>query len=244
MFSNRLRILVAGAIVATVCGVACVEAAPQGRGGDMTSREQAESLHEKGREAGQRGNHEEAIALFTEAAALAPEWPAPVYDRAYTQLLAENPSAALADYRRTLDLAPRGFFTAHVAVDTLRREQLGEFPAGLYLAYVMLEQMPAEQRRQTITQLVDRVPNFAPGWQQFATLAATPQQRLERLDAGLKARPDAETRGMLQLNQAMVLRELGQHSAAEAILRDVAGNANSTLNAQALAKKLLAQTAR
>ena len=99
----------------------------------------AKALHQQAREAGERGNYEEALVLLTRAASLAPRWPYPVYDRAYTHLLMKSFDAALADYRRTADLAPRGFFTTLTAVDTLVREQKGEFPQGLYLAYLMLE---------------------------------------------------------------------------------------------------------
>jgi hypothetical protein len=42
-------------------------------------------------------------------------------------------------YEKTLELSPRGFFTAITAVDTLRREQTAELPTGTYLAYVSLE---------------------------------------------------------------------------------------------------------
>ena len=44
-----------------------------------------------------------------------------------------------ADYTNTAELAPRGFFDTFTAIDILSREQKREFPAGLYLAYTMLE---------------------------------------------------------------------------------------------------------
>ncbi len=47
----------------------------------------ARALHQQGREAGSRGDYENAMSLFTEAAALAPSWPYPVYDRAFTYML-------------------------------------------------------------------------------------------------------------------------------------------------------------
>jgi hypothetical protein len=50
----------------------------------------------------------------------------PVYHRAFTLLLKHDFAAALADYRRTLELSPRGFFTATQAVDMLAREAAGE----------------------------------------------------------------------------------------------------------------------
>jgi hypothetical protein len=47
----------------------------------------AEALHQQAREAGGRGEYEKAIALLERASELAPEWPYPVYDRAFTHML-------------------------------------------------------------------------------------------------------------------------------------------------------------
>jgi len=80
--------------------------------------ERAKQLHEDGRAAGARGELEDALRLLTEAAAIAPRWPNPVYDRAFTHLLRQEYAAALADYRKTLELAPGGFFRA--GPDTVR----------------------------------------------------------------------------------------------------------------------------
>jgi hypothetical protein len=48
-----------------------------------------------------------------------------VYDRAYTHLLMENSDAALAGYRKTSEMAPRGFFMTLTAVHTLEAADLG-----------------------------------------------------------------------------------------------------------------------
>ena len=53
-------------------------------------------------------------------------------------------------YRKTLELSPRGFFTAITALDTLNREQRGELPAGLYLAYLSLEWMDNPSERADV----------------------------------------------------------------------------------------------
>ena len=107
---------------------------------------EAERLHQEGRAAGARGDYDAAQSLLTRAAELAPWWPYPFYDRAFTHLLQHDFEAALSDYRRTVELAPGGFFTAEVAVDTLTRESAGEFFSGLYAAFAMLEHMPTEER--------------------------------------------------------------------------------------------------
>ena len=90
----------------------------------------AESLHQQAREAGGRGEYKKAIELLERASELAPEWPYPVYDRAFTHLLRNDFDGARAYYRKTLELSPRGFFTAITAVHTLTREQNGDLPIG------------------------------------------------------------------------------------------------------------------
>jgi tetratricopeptide (TPR) repeat protein len=122
---------------------------------------EATTLHQEGREAGARGDYDQALALFTKAAELAPSWPYPVYDRAYTHLLMKDFDAALADYRRTSEMAPRGFFTTLTAVQTLSREQRGDLPAGLYLAYLKLEPITdAKERLFLLQQFVDKYPGL------------------------------------------------------------------------------------
>lgn len=133
---------------------------------------EASRLHERARKAGARGEYQQAITMLTEAAELAPRWPYPIYDRAYTYLLMEDFDAARADYRRTVDLAPRGFFTAITAVDILDREEAGEFPPGTYLGYLMLEWIDDSAKRIDMTRrIVNALPRFAPGWKDLAAFA-------------------------------------------------------------------------
>jgi tetratricopeptide (TPR) repeat protein len=210
--------------------------AVQSENKEAVPSKEAEALHTKAREAGAKGDYAAALALLTKAATLAPGWPYPIYDRAFARLLMDDRDGALADYERTLKLSPRGFFTAHVAVDTLRREQKGEFPRGFYRAYTMLEHMEASQRRAIVRQLVETAPSFAPGWLDYEKLADTPQERLRRIERGLAAKPDTHTYGMLKLNQAFVLQQLGQSAAAEGIFKDLASNPKSTADVEAWAK--------
>jgi len=211
----------------------------QSKSKDSMVSKDAQALHTRAREAGENGNYAEALTLLTQAAALAPEWPYPVYDRAFTRLLMNDFDGALLDYETTLKMSPKGFFTAHVAVDTLRREQAGEFPPGFYLAYTMVEHMDEAQRREVLAQLVDKVPGFAPAWLDYANLATTPAERLRRIERGLAAKPDAQTHGMLKLNQALVLQQRGQSPAAELILKDLASDTTSTSDVAAWAKVYL-----
>jgi hypothetical protein len=96
-----------------------------------------------------------------------------------------------------------------------------------------------ERQRVVLQQIVEKVPRFAPGWQKFSNFAATPNERLERIDAGLAADPDPETLGMLKLNKAEVLRGLGKQNEATEILRALVTDPKSTLATISLPKVLL-----
>jgi tetratricopeptide (TPR) repeat protein len=203
--------------------------------GTGTVPSEARRLHEEGRATGGSGKHDEAIALFTRAADLDPSWPHPVYDRAYAHLLKQDFAAALADYRKTLELAPRGFFTAATSADMLAREAAGEFPPGLHAAFVMLEDMPDDLQRQIVRQIVERHPSHAPAWQLHARLLAAPAEKLAAIERGLLARPDPDTRGALLVEKAQALHQSGERQAAFEILDTLASAVGDSLNAYAAA---------
>jgi tetratricopeptide (TPR) repeat protein len=201
---------------------------------------EAVALHQQGREAGARGDYDQAIALFTKAAELASDWPYPVYDRAYTRLLMEDFDSALADYRKTSEMAPRGFFTTLTAVHTLNREQKGDLPRGLYLSYLMLEPIhDAKERRFLLQQFLDKCPGYAPAWQKLANLAEGDGERLRAIERGLAADPDPETKGMLLLNKALTLFGSGDGEGGVELLRTLVMDQESTLATEALAKAML-----
>jgi tetratricopeptide (TPR) repeat protein len=190
---------------------------------------EAKRLHQEGREAGARRDYGQALLLLTRAAEAAPLWPYPVYDRAFTHLLQRNFDAALSDYRRTMELAPQGFFTAEIALDTLTREAEGEFHTGLYAAFAMLEQMPRETRDAIVRQLVEQCPSFAPGWNELAGLVTDPVKRLEVIENGLAARPDPQTRGLLIVNKALTMSALGDSAGALALLQQLLADSTGSL---------------
>jgi tetratricopeptide (TPR) repeat protein len=187
----------------------------------------AERLHQEGRAAGEHGDYDAAESLLTRAAELAPSWPHPFYDRAFTHLLREDFDAALNDYRRTIELAPGGFFMAEVAVDTLTRESTGEFWRGLYAAFAMVEHMPADQRCAIAAQLVEQCPSFAPGWNEHADCVTDLDKRLQVIERGLAARPDPYTRGILMVKKAMTMSLLGDADGASTMLRHLASDSTS-----------------
>jgi tetratricopeptide (TPR) repeat protein len=208
--------------------------------GTGTMPAEARLLHQHAREAGGRDDYKEAIALLERASERAPEWPYPVYDRAYTHLLMNDFDDARTYYRRTLELSPRGFFTAITALDTLTREQDGELPVGTYLAYLSLEWVEdTEKKGRAVREMVRVIPQFAPAWKEFAALCDDDGERLTAIENGLAARPDAETKGMLEINRALALNLRGDKAAAVRLLGELALNSMSTLGTEHSAKAAL-----
>ncbi len=82
---TRVQVAALGFTVAVCCVTAGRARAGQVRPTETAVPEAAKSLHQKGREAGGRGNYAEALTLLTKAAELAPDWPYPIYDRAFTR---------------------------------------------------------------------------------------------------------------------------------------------------------------
>jgi tetratricopeptide (TPR) repeat protein len=202
---------------------------------------EAESLHQQARLAGESGDYRKAITLLEQACNLAPEWPYPVYDMAFTYLLMKDTENARKYYRKTVDLSPRGFFSAITAIDTLDREKRGDLPGGTYLAYLSLEWTDAPQKRTEIVhQLVKRVPVFAPGWKELAALSDNDAESLVAVERGLAANPDSETKGILQINRALILKRKGDREGAVRVLGGLALDPASTYATEHMAKVTLA----
>ena len=202
---------------------------------------EARDLHQQGREAGARGDHDAALALFERAAQLARQWPYPAYDAAFTYLLKGDAENALRFYRRTLELAPRGFFTAITAVHYLSLESEGKLARGTYLAYVSLEWVDSQtERTRRVDAMAASVPTFAPIWKEKATLATPPAERLALLERGLKLDPDRETLGFLLINKALCLRELDRKDEAVTILGELGANESQPPDVQQIALASLA----
>jgi tetratricopeptide (TPR) repeat protein len=208
--------------------------------GDFNVPAEAKSLHQQAREAGGAGDYKKAIDLLGKASKLAPQWPYPVYDLAFTYLLMGEAENATEHYRKTIELAPRGFFTAITALDTLLREKKGALPAGTYLAFLSIEWADSREQAVMVRQLVERVPAFAPGWEKLAALIDDDAERLTAIEKGLAANPDAETRGSLQIAKALIMNRRGQHEGAVKLLGELALDPLSTYSTENLAKFTLA----
>jgi tetratricopeptide (TPR) repeat protein len=202
---------------------------------------EAESLHKQARQAGGAGDYKKVIALLERASSLAPAWPYPVYDMAFTYLLMKDAENARKHYRKTVELAPRGFFTAITALDALEREAKGDLPAGTYLAYLSLEWMDdAGKKADAVRQLIKRVPGFAPAWKEQVMQADTDAEKLAAIEKGLAANPDSETKGILLINKALIMERSGDHEGAVRLLGELALNPASTYATEHLAKVTLA----
>jgi tetratricopeptide (TPR) repeat protein len=201
---------------------------------------EAESLHKQARQAGGAGDYKMAIILLERASSLAPEWPYPVYDMAFTYLLMNDAENARKYYRKTVELAPRGFFTAITALDALEREAKGDLPVGTYLAYLSLEWMDdAGKKADAVRQLINQVPGFASFWMEQARQADTDAEKLAAIENGLAANPDSETKGRLLIDKALILERSGDYDGAVRLLGELALNPASTYQTEHLAKVIL-----
>ncbi|WLQ16168.1 tetratricopeptide repeat protein [Hahella aquimaris] len=203
--------------------------------------EAAVALHNQGREFGQQGENDKAIDAFTHAIKLAPDWPYPYYDLAYTYLLAGDPEQALAQYKTVNQLSPRGFFTAQTAYHYLQLEKEGAYPAGLYLYYLSHEWGKSpEQQTEIFTNILNRFPDYAPALQKLAGLYDDGEKKLALIDKGLAANPDKETRGFLLLNKAVTLYNSGDGQTAITILGELALDPESPMDVELIAQRTLA----
>ena len=202
---------------------------------------EAQALHMQARQAGASGDYQRAITLLERASHLAPAWPYPVYDMAFTYLLMNDSDNARRYYAKTLELSPRGFFTAITASDALDRELKGDLPAGTYMAYLSLEWMDdTERRAEAVHQLSNRIPQFAPAWKEQAMLAESSAERLAAIEKGLAANPDGESKGILMINKALIMAGNGDHEGAIQLLGNLALDPTSTYATEHLAKVTLA----
>ena len=202
--------------------------------------EEAALLHRQGREAGEQGDYKKALRLLDQASQIAPQWPYPIYDIAYTYLLLNDPDRACTFYGKTVELSPRGFFTAITALDTLTREKNGRLPVGTYAAYLSLESLDDETKlAKALRLLLSDAPSFAPAWKDIASITEDDRVRLETIEKGLSAQPDAETKGMLEIQKALLLNLMGNRDAAVRLLGELALDPDSTLGTEFGAKAAL-----
>ena len=202
---------------------------------------EAQDYHRKGRVAGQDQKFDRALELFAQAHELAPDWPFPVYDTAFTYLLKKDSAAAAEQYEKVDRMAPWGFFTARTAADSLRREREGIIKAGAYLDLVMLEaEPPSEEKFKALVELIRESPAFPAAWSELATGLEAPDDRMQAIEQGLQHDPDSQILETLNLSKAIVLSGQGQEDSAIEILEGLVGNPDTTLGNLAVAQVVLA----
>jgi tetratricopeptide (TPR) repeat protein len=203
--------------------------------------EMAVLLHQQGREAGGSGDTARAIELFMEAHTLAPQWPYPLYDAAFTYLLNNDTEQAERYYAMVDALAPRGFFTSKTSLDIVRRERKGELFQGFARTFASLEWMPdPDEKRNVLEQITAKFPTFAPAWKELSSLLDDDDEKLQAITRGLAAHPDVETKGILTINKALILSRKNEYDEAVRLLGDLILDSNTTLGSLAMAKMTLA----
>jgi tetratricopeptide (TPR) repeat protein len=206
---------------------------------------EASRLHQEARAAGGRGEYARAIEMLDRAHALAPGWPYPVYDAAFTFLLQGDSAKAEERYAEVDRMAPRGFFTAKASLDCLRRERAGSLPQGFCKAFASLEWMEDKAKKKaTLEGIVAKYPAFPVAWKELSNLLDDDDARLQAITQGLEHGPDSETKGMLLINKALILQRRGDRDGAVKILGELALDPQSTVGTETIAKATLAQVVR
>ena len=203
---------------------------------------QALQLHQQARHEVQQGKYLAALELLEQAHKLAPGWPYPVYDMAYTYLLQKDINHAVQYYALVDQLAPEGFFTTKTALHTLRKELNGNYPKGLYMAYLRIEWTDSIVQKEEIARnLTEQIPDFAPAWEELANCLEDPSQKLVAIEHGLQSNPDIETKGLLMIDKAIVLFNQGKQQEAIDMLGYVIVDTKNTIGTRESAKFVLSQ---
>jgi tetratricopeptide (TPR) repeat protein len=202
----------------------------------------ARVLHDKARQAAGRKDFEQALVLFKEAQALAPDWVSPSYYAAYTRMLQGDTARAEELYAWVDQKEPRGFLATKPTLDCLHRERAGSLAAGFCKAFAAVEFMDdSKKKKSMLVALTSEVPGYPPAWEKLASMLENPARKMEAIQKGLAHDPDAETRGLLLLQKAVALDEQGDRAQAVRILGTLALDPQSTRSTEMLAKATLAQ---
>jgi tetratricopeptide (TPR) repeat protein len=204
---------------------------------NQTINPAARILHQEARQLGQASRYDEAIVKLHEAIKLQPDWAYPAYDLAFTYLLKGDNANALKFYQKTDELEPKGFFTSKTALYTLEGEKSGKFPPGLYTTYLQIEWTNDAAKKLEIAKLItQKVPDFAPAWKEVAMLVEDSTEKMNAIEKGLSKNPDQETKGILLINQAILLNNEGKQENAKEILGNLIFSPHVTRGNLELAK--------
>jgi tetratricopeptide (TPR) repeat protein len=200
---------------------------------------EAMALHMQGRERGQQGRFPEALQLFQQAQAAAPDWLIPLYDTGYTYVLMGDTAQALATFEQVEARAPQGFSESQKLLDSLRREKAGTVPPGTLRDYLALRQLKdPKQAHQKLVDLTRRAPQFVPAWQELALAEENIAAARVLVEKTLALKPDDETRGLLLVHQASLLRREGHEAEAQERLRALAADPQLPPSVTGVAREL------
>lgn len=141
-------------------------------------------------------------------------------------------------------IEPRGFFTAKTAFWSLKREMEGTFQQGLYLAYMQIEWMESNTEKLEFAKaILAKYPNYAPAWKVIAVKGDDSTERLHAIEKGLDEDPDAETKGMLLINRALVWDNQDKSEEAKKLLGEMVFDPETTVSKIEMAKFVLSSIA-
>jgi tetratricopeptide (TPR) repeat protein len=208
---------------------------------DKKIPDEAKQLHQEARKLGESGKFSEAIDKLTKANELAPDWAYPAYDLGYTYLLQKDLKNSIKYYELTDKIEPKGFYTAKTALWSLRKEQDGDFPPGLYQTYMQIEWMGTDAEKiEMAKKITGKFPAYAPAWKELAYKLKDNEERKQATEKGLSSDPDLETKGSLLINKAIISDLEGKKEDAKKILGEVIFAKDSTLANVELAKYVMA----
>lgn len=199
--------------------------------------EAAIEMHDAAVAACQSGDFREGIDQFRRAHRLAPRWALPVYNAAWTALHNGKTDRARALFSWLDRMVPEGYWTTKTALDCLTREIAGEYPSGMYMAYLSIEREP--DRTALTEQVVKQFPTFAPAWKDLAALRTSLAGREEAVTRGLESRPDRETKAFLHIHRAAALDSRGERTKARAPLQELITGSEGTIQTRAVASMML-----
>jgi len=210
---------------------------------EPTAYTQAVKLHQQGRMSGEVGNFQEALAYFQQARELAPQWPFPLYDTAYTYLLMGDAAKALAAYEQVDKLQPQGFAETKRMVECLRREKAGRIPKGTYRKFIdVMRSRSPEELEQKLKALTKAAPGFYPAWRELIPFGKDLDEQDKLMAKALSLEPDPQSKGELLVYKANLLRRRGKDMEARALLQSLVDDPKSLPSTVTDAKEALTFT--
>jgi tetratricopeptide (TPR) repeat protein len=210
---------------------------------EPTAFDKAVQLHQRGRASGEAGNFKEALAFFQQARELAPQWPFPLYDTAYTHLLMGDGAKALTLFEQVDKLEPQGFAETRRMVECLRREKAGRIPKGTYRKFIdVMRSRSPEELEQKLEELTKAAPGFYPAWRELIPFGKDLDEQDKLMARALSLEPDAQSKGELLVYKATLLRRRGKELEARALLQSLVDDPKSPPSTVTDAKEALTFT--